>query len=42
MLGGWFVIGGLLFFFPSFLFIPPKITGWYSLLLVFQILFLFF
>jgi hypothetical protein len=29
-------------FFPSFLFIPPKITGWYSLLLVFQILFLFF
>jgi hypothetical protein len=29
-------------FFPFFLFIPPKITGWYSLLLVFQILFLFF
>jgi hypothetical protein len=42
MLGGWLVIGGLLFFFPSFLFIPPKITGWYSLLLVFQISFLFF
>jgi hypothetical protein len=29
-------------FFPSFLFIPPKITSWYYLLLVFQILFLFF
>jgi len=38
----WSFLSFFLFFFSSFIFPPLKITGWSSLLLIFQLRFLFF